>query len=270
MFDRMANGKNVITRSELDDRGQNFFDKIAGKLGITGNQITREQFQTYMSQPDAERRGGPRGSPQPPGAAPPGSVADGQSGGATDPNRMAQFAEESFRRHDKNGDGVLSGDEIPDDLRATLEMWDTDHNGLIDLNEYKAYFQARREQRMMDRNQASDSSSWQGPMPAAPPTPVAPGKTAPPLVYHTDNLPKELPSWFRELDTNHDAQIGLYEWRLSGRPIADFLAMDRNNDGFLTVEEVLQYEAKKAQNQPGNTGSRSSSPGGAMVRGRSR
>jgi hypothetical protein len=66
-------------------------------------------------------------------------------------------------------------------------------------------------------------------------------ETKAPLIYHSDNLPRELPAWFRQLDTNHDAQVGLYEWRVSGRPIAEFQRMDRNNDGFLTVEEVLSY-----------------------------
>jgi hypothetical protein len=44
--------------------------------------------------------------------------------------------------------------------------------------------------------------------------------------------------------------VALYEWKASGRPISEFLRMDRNNDGFLTVEEVLWYEAQIAKNQP--------------------
>jgi hypothetical protein len=65
-----------------------------------------------------------------------------------------------------------------------------------------------------------------------------------PVVYRTGKLPKELPAWFQQLDSDHDAQIGLYEWKAAGRPIAEFLRMDRNNDGFLTVEEVLRYQAQ--------------------------
>jgi hypothetical protein len=55
-----------------------------------------------------------------------------------------------------------------------------------------------------------------------------------------------LPAWFEQLDTNQDGQVSLYEWRVSGRPIAEFLCMDRNDDGFLTAEEVLRYEARRA------------------------
>src|SRR5262249_60797924 len=73
------------------------------------------------------------------------------------------------------------------------------------------------------------------------------------IFNHIHNLPKELPAWFAELDTNHDAQIGLYEWKVSGRPIAEFLRMDRNNDGFLTVEEVLLYMAQTGQLNAANS-----------------
>jgi hypothetical protein len=85
------------------------------------------------------------------------------------------------------------------------------------------------------------------------PTPISAAPTAPLIedarvkVYHYDNLPKEMPAWFKQLDTNHDAQIGLYEWKASGRSIAEFQRMDRNNDGFLTVDEVLSYLAHTGQ-----------------------
>jgi Ca2+-binding EF-hand superfamily protein len=262
----MSNGKDVLIRSEMDPRWQRMFDNIAEKLGITNGQITREQYMTYSAQREAERSGGVMPVPAAPKeAAPPGSSADpNRSRTSSDPASIASRAEERFRWYDKNGDGFLSRDEMPEDLQAALETWDTDGNGLIDLNEFKAYYQARTEQRMAARGQAGDPSSWpsQGqPLPPAVPRPVE----TKPLVYHADNLPKELPSWFKELDTNHDAQIGLYEWKVSGRPISEFLAMDRNNDGFLTVEEVLQYEAKKPKTPPPSQGTRPPSSRGGLV-----
>jgi hypothetical protein len=66
------------------------------------------------------------------------------------------------------------------------------------------------------------------------------------VVYRPGKLPRELPSWFFQLDTDQDAQIGLYEWKVSGRSIEEFQRMDRNQDGFLTVEEVLYYEKERA------------------------
>src|SRR5262249_49079078 len=54
-------------------------------------------------------------------------------------------------------------------------------------------------------------------------------------------------------DTDNDGQIGLYEWKASGRPIETFLAMDRNKDGFLTIDEIMRANPPKA-NAPANGG----------------
>jgi EF hand len=112
------------------------------------------------------------------------------------------------------------------------------------------------EEGMMSGAPAPAANSRPAPQPTSPTLPA----TNAPLVYHSHNLPKELPAWFRQLDTNHDAQIGLYEWKVSGRSIAEFQRMDRNNDGFLTVEEVLWYLAQTGQLNSGQ--GRGSRPGG--------
>jgi hypothetical protein len=53
-------------------------------------------------------------------------------------------------------------------------------------------------------------------------------------------LPKELPAWFAQLDTDRDAQVGLYE--CVARQVDEFIRLDQNNDGFLTVPEVLRSQ----------------------------
>src|SRR5262249_5997149 len=68
------------------------------------------------------------------------------------------------------------------------------------------------------------------------------GEEKRPTVYRFGNLPKELPAWFAQLDTDKDGQVGLYEWKKGGGDIRKFMEMDRNGDGFLTVEEVLRYQ----------------------------
>jgi hypothetical protein len=68
-----------------------------------------------------------------------------------------------------------------------------------------------------------------------------------PIVYRAGKLPKGLPAWFAQLDTDRDGQVGLYEWKAAGKPISAFLAMDANGDGFLTVEEVLRFEKHKTR-----------------------
>jgi hypothetical protein len=258
-FDRFANGKEVLLKSEMDERMPGFFDRIADTLKITNGQITRQQFVDYSNQRRAERYGGPPpGSeqPVPPAPSAPPAITETKRA-ATEVDPWGARAEEYFRRLDQNGDGYLNYDELPDDLREDRDRWDTDHNGLIDLNEFKAFFRAKMEQFMVDRGQAASSYSSRGGLsfpsfaPASAPAPAQEERK--PQVYRSDNLPKELPPWFKQLDTDHDMQIGLYEWKAAGRSIEEFMRIDRNNDGFLTVDEVLRWQAEEKNNSRGNT-----------------
>ena len=71
--------------------------------------------------------------------------------------------------------------------------------------------------------------------------------------------------WLDELDTDHDGQISLQEWRAGGRPLRLFQEMDRNQDGFLTAPEALSFAGKRQERpqQPDLAYSRSS--GGIQV-----
>jgi Ca2+-binding EF-hand superfamily protein len=279
-FDSMANGKDVLIRSEMDPARVRFFDNIAERSGITNGQITRAQFLSYMERRNADRAsrmGGPPGTPPiaPPVASPspaptettPSSPAvvmrapdSSTNRGGFNPEMIDSWAENSFRRLDLNGDGDLNHDEMPDDLRAEWKIWDTNGNGLIDLNEYKAFFRAKLEQRMADRAQAGYNAAMPNSpmMPYNPGTPPSQQKTKP-LVYRSANLPlKDLPPWFKQIDINQDAQISLYEWQIAGRNLDEFQQIDTNNDGFLSVDEVARWWAK-------NKGSDAASRGGTVV-----
>jgi hypothetical protein len=229
---------------------QQMFDRVAGAAGATNGQLTRDQ---WIQGSEQLRASGGGGGP---------SGGQGQQPGGRNGGRMnfdpAAFAEMRFKQLDKNGDGFLSFDEMPDDLKAEKDKWDTDHNGLIDLTEYKAFVAARSEQMQSERQAAGftrGQRNQQGGAPDAVPqdTPAAPAEDPKPVVYHADNLPANLPAWFSQLDTDRDGQVGLYEWKAAGRPIGEFLKMDRNSDGFLTVEEVLAYVADHPEAGGGNT-----------------
>src|SRR5947209_3757606 len=71
MFDRFANGKEVLRRSDLTVPFlQNMFDRMAEAAGITNGEMTRAQFTTAMDQMRAARGGGgPRGGGGGPPAA---------------------------------------------------------------------------------------------------------------------------------------------------------------------------------------------------------
>jgi Ca2+-binding EF-hand superfamily protein len=268
-FDQMTNGKGVWVRSEITDQRQQFlFDRIAQNVGATNGQITRDQYVTAMQQMMANwGGGGRRGGGQTPTT--PGTPGAPTSPGDTrrrdrgsNPDRANSMAEAMFRQFDQNQDGYLNSDEMPEALRTELDKWDTDKNGLIDLNEFKAWMQARIQQRILER---SEDNKDAGDSPALP-------ERKQPVAYRIGKLPQGLPDWFTQLDTDQDAQIGLYEWKVSGRSLDEFNKIDRNGDGFLTVDEVLYYEASQGRGpQPGQGGAEGDSaapvmglaPGGA-------
>jgi Ca2+-binding EF-hand superfamily protein len=260
-FDMLARGKEVVNRADLDLRMQSFFDRIAANAGITNGQITRQQFVESMQQRAASRPGGPdlgaAAAPGAPGARdaprPGGPEARGARGGWN----PADFADRLFRRQDQNGDGLLNFDEMPEALRQERDKWDANKDGFIDPTEFRAYMQARMQQSLAERGWPGLGPNGEGAGTEAEAAPIEEERR--PVVHRVGKLPKELPPWFAQLDTDRDAQVGLYEWKESGRPLDEFLAMDRNNDGFLTVDEVLRYVAQAKNHPPDANGS--TSPG---------
>jgi hypothetical protein len=235
LFDRMSGGKDVVNRDALDPGMQRLFDRFARRMGLTGTTMTRRQFQAYLQQraaardngtPDVARGNGPRGG------------TDG-------------LAESWFRRLDQNGDGLLNNDEMPQSLRIERDKWDANRDGFIDLNEYRVYFRTRLQQLQAERAAAGGARGSES-------RPAEATGSKPP-VYHAGKLPPGIPDWFAQLDRDADGQIGLYEWKDSGRPLHEFEAMDRNGDGFLTIDEVMHAVA--ARGSPGAGTSEASTSG---------
>jgi hypothetical protein len=181
----------------------------------------------------------------------------GFGGGGFNPDAMIEMR---FKQYDVNGDGILNYDEMPEALRAERDKWDTNKDGFIDLNEFKEYSKARMAQWQQDRanNPGGGSSD--------PFEPDGPGESSgdrKPTIYRMSNLPKEL-AWMRDLDTDGDNQIGLYEWKNSGRPLQEFYDYDRNKDGFVTIDEAMFFHNLK---YPGAVASNGGSPNGSRFPG---
>jgi Ca2+-binding EF-hand superfamily protein len=160
-------------------------------------------------------------------------------------------AKRMFTNMDKDGDGVISAEEMSDDLRANLAKWDTNKNGVIEWEEFLPYAKERLAARDADRaryeefkkSEEAKNASVDPNGPPMPSTTVVEDKK--PVIFRNDNLPKDLPDWFKKLDTDKDGQIGLYEWKAAGKDLDEFRKYDRNGDGFITVEEALWYEKNK-------------------------
>ncbi|HKB03245.1 MAG TPA: EF-hand domain-containing protein [Gemmataceae bacterium] len=159
---------------------------------------------------------------------------------------QTERAARMFRRLDRNGDGLLDNDEMTEGLRDGRAKWDRNGDGFIDPDEYTAYFQTHL------KKVAEGVASGEIPLAAAklaaaaaPPPAPTPGQTPRPAA--AAGKAPALPAWFSQLDTDGDGQVGLYEWKAAGRPIAEFLAMDANGDGFLEASEVQAYLAEQAR-----------------------
>jgi hypothetical protein len=231
------------------------FDLVAERVQSTNGEITKEQFlamsgsaerprkdETAKKAPAAESpKAVERRSPSPP-SAPAGGAADVK--GDHEKGGSVAGAEAAFRRRDANHDGLLDTDEMDEGLRAERDRWDANGDGFIDLTEFKAYVRARsRKQRPVNQP---------GPGGRGNAKPIVKG----PFVVE---LPEGLPPWFSEYDRDGDGQIGLYEWKAAGQPLARFRELDFNGDGFITPDEILgpappkKEEAQKvAQEQPAN------------------
>ncbi|HLW65550.1 MAG TPA: hypothetical protein VKS79_09545 [Gemmataceae bacterium] len=261
--DMIFQGKDAININEVADpqmRGR--LERAVQSMGITDGRVTRTQYEQYLQQRMAQRGMGMAPGTAPGGAATPGGPGGspgGPAGMAMNPDSMAEGL---FRRLDRDRDGVLSGDEIPNELKLELDKWDTNKNGTIELEEFKPWFAARMAARQQDWNNMQQ---------------MAPAQEEPadepdrkPTIYRKGKLPKEL-DWFEKLDTDGDGQVGLYEWRQAKRSIKEFKEMDLNGDGFITVEEAMFYvklhtphpaggDTAIAGNFPNNGGG----PGGPM------
>lgn len=158
--------------------------------------------------------------------------ADRLPPGAVSPSAQVDKTQKLFAKLDQNGDGVLQPQELPETLNRERGRWDADRNGLVNLDEYWAYYQDRLRglSEQVAAGKIDLGLKQGGPAPAG-------GEEA----RTTGQMPQGLPGWFVKFDSDRDGQIGLYEWKKSGRSLDEFKRMDRNNDGLLTVEELLRY-----------------------------
>ena len=266
MFKQYANGKDVITVAEVQSTSRRMtteqlrerMNTFLQKKGITNGKMTLAQYQEYTDETRREfmekfAKGGFKFGP---GGAAPGSTpgATPTTPGAAPPNPadVDAQAKELFARLDTDKDGSLSLTEMETARRSGLssiydarDRWDANKNGSIDLAEFTAYY----------KDSIARRGSWNGqPAPEAPPE-----EDKRPVVYRVGKLPPELKTvapWFEALDKDKDGQVGLYEWKSAGREIKEFLAMDANADGFVTVEELLRHYkvTTKKDDKKGTTG----------------
>lgn len=150
---------------------------------------------------------------------------------------------------DVNADGKVSRDEL-EEGSAKRRMFD----GLVQkykLDPKKTYTLKELEEAAgMSGSGGSGSSSGSSSGASRPSDPrrgppsrgsMGSRSSRPPSDGRPYRTLEELPDKYRSYDKDGDGQVGLYEWPKDR--IAEFLGLDRNDDGFLTISELKKPSA---------------------------
>jgi Ca2+-binding EF-hand superfamily protein len=221
IFESMdVNRDGIVTRDEQRGRrDQERFDDYVRRAGVSDGRLTRELFLQAFQQRMNERMSG---------------RAFVNFGNSTNPQDL-------FRNYDRNSDGRLDTLEIQRTMpRTQVERFDANRDNAIDREEFAQFVQL-----------AAPGNSPAGPSAAGSPE-SKPDAEKPPEVrphYRAGKLPPNIQDWFKELDRDHDGQVGLYEWK--GRPAEEFAQLDRDGDGFITIAEA-EHAAAKPPAKPDN------------------
>jgi EF hand len=275
LFEFYAKGRSYFLITESRSLGGPL-TQYAQEKGITGGQITRQQFLDFYQQ--LKSKAGPGATPQPGGGGfnpggggslnpggggfNPGGGGFNPGGGGMfgkkkkdfggdeglpaangDPTALYPYADADFKKRDQNNDGRLTPEEMPPSLRANLDKWDKNGDKLIDQNEYRAYFVAK--------TQGSEDAGFQGSKGIASIIIDEEDLDRKPVVYRVGGkMPPGLPDWFKKLDTDNDGQVAMYEWRMAGKSMEEFKDWDKNDDGFITAEEAARHQQLVAKDSP--------------------
>jgi Ca2+-binding EF-hand superfamily protein len=247
IFEFASQGKGYIAIDSMR-MGKEQAEEFAKKEGIKDGKLTREQFMKYMEEQKKnwQQKFGPGGAPGDEKGGPGGKgFGKGGPGGKGKGN---WDPEDLFKRYDINGDGFLNEDEIGQmrgpwgSFKEEWQKWDKNKDSKISLEEWKPFVEARQKEFEARREAAKkDADKKDGDKKESiTRVEIEEIDNTIPVVWRANFLPKELPPWFKELDTNNDGQVSLMEWMKAGKPMSEFAKYDRNDDGLLTPEEVLR------------------------------
>lgn len=164
---------------------------------------------------------------------------------------------------DTNKDGVVTLDEFEAAMKSRFEQMDADHNGVISAEEFRKYFQQRRQERRQARLKQMDSNgdgqvskdefvAYQAKQAALR---FARLDTNHDGMLSADEMDKSdfrhghhgFKGLFRKLDTNGDGVVSLEESRAAWS--AWFAKLDTNGDKMVTSDEVQAFREHRNESK---------------------
>jgi Ca2+-binding EF-hand superfamily protein len=123
-------------------------------------------------------------------------------------------------RYDKNGDGKLTRDEVPERMQGIFARGDSNQDGVLTVDEIRKMSQAQSQQQQQQvRGQEGGGE---------------PGRALRESFNQMGFIMRE--PLYMALDTDHDGKISAGEIAAAPKSL---LALDKNHDGQLTQDELL-------------------------------
>ena len=179
-------------------------------------------------------------------------------------------AAERMRRYDRNGDGVLTKDELSSRMSGNPMDFDRNKDGRISVSELAVRYARRRvgeeEAKSASRDDGRRRERERDP---EDPAEIIKGIYNGRVSYRSStgvSMPDGLPGFFTDRDANQDGQVTMAEYATewSDAVVADYFKSDLNSDGVITAEEALSAVesggSSAARSSSSSSSSRSSSP----------
>lgn len=196
LFDKLdANKDGVISADEVPDDKQAIFERLVRVGDANGDKkLTKDELAAGLKKSAPQAEAAPAGRPGAPGAGGPPNISP----------------KEIFARLDRDGNGKIEKDEIPERMKENLGRVDANSDGAIELTEFEKvaqFFAGRRPEGAPAG--APDRPGQGGPVPGGP--------------------------VLRALDADGDGEISASEIEGAAKALAK---LDKNSDGKLTRDEI--------------------------------
>ena len=146
-------------------------------------------------------------------------------------NRSGIDATAFFKRMDRNGDGVLSTDEVPERMQQRMTALDKDRNGSISSDEFAAAMNRRRGGRMGRGNRQQNMKD---------------GNKKSGMKQRLTEQMRDPEMWMKRLDKNGDQIVSKDE--IPAKMEKRFAKIDKNGNDQLDKNEIVAIiEVMKAE-----------------------